>query len=200
MNFIDYFQVISLFAFFSVFLGRSIWLKRKGTTVFVIGNGKKGFADLLEKSFLIFFPIWLIEICIHALNLGFQFLPMFLVKPILNSQIIQFTGAIVISIGLVVFFLSLISFKSSWRVGIDTTSPGDLITSGIFSLSRNPIFLSMDLYFLGTFFIYSNLFFLLSFVCMVLGFHFQIRQEEMFLIKKYGDEYSNYMAQVNRYI
>jgi protein-S-isoprenylcysteine O-methyltransferase Ste14 len=75
-----------------------------------------------------------------------------------------------------------------------------LITTGIFSLSRNPIFLSMNLYFLGTFLIYSNLFFLLSFVCMAFGFHYQIRHEEIFLFQEYGNSYSRYMTQVRRYI
>jgi len=123
-----------------------------------------------------------------------------LVKLIFKNQIIQFAGATVILVGLIVFCLALISFNSSWRVGIDTVSPGDLITTGVFSVTRNPIFLSMDLYFLGTFLIYGNLFFLMCFVCIALGFQFQIRQEETFLIERYGDKYRKYMAQVNRYI
>ena len=35
---------------------------------------------------------------------------------------------------------------------------------------------------------------------IALGFQFQIRQEETFLIERYGDNYREYMAQVNRYI
>ena len=200
MNNFDYLQVIILIFFLLVFFGKTIWLRRKGTKVFVIGSGKKGFTALLEKSFLIFFPIWLIEIGIHSLHIDIQFLPLALVKQIFKNQIIQFAGAFIIFAGLFVFCLALISFKSSWRVGIDTLAPGDLITTGVFSISRNPIFLSMNLYFLGTFLIYSNLFFLMCFVCLALGFHFQIRQEETFLIEKYGDSYRKYMTKVNRYI
>ena len=200
MSYFDYFQVITLIIFLLLFFGRTIWLRRKGTKVFVIGSGKKGFTALLEKSFLIFFPIWLIEIGILSLHLNFQFLPLVLIELIFKNQIIQFAGAVVIFLGLLVFCLALISFKFSWRVGIDTVSPGDLITTGVFSVTRNPIFLSMDLYFLGTFLIYGNLFFLMCFVCIVLGFQFQIRQEETFLIERYGDKYRKYMAQVNRYI
>jgi len=200
MNNFDYLQVITLIIFLLVFFGRTIWLRRKGTKVFVLGSGKKGFTALLEKSFLIFFPIWLIEIGIHSLHIDIQFLPLVLVKQILKNQIIQFAGAFIIFAVLFVFCLALISFQSSWRVGIDTVAPGDLITTGVFSISRNPIFLSMDLYFLGTFLIYSNLFFLMCFVCLALGFQFQIRQEETFLIEKYGDRYRKYMTKVNRYI
>lgn len=200
MNYFDYYQVITLIVFLIVFFGRTIWLRIKGTKVFVIGSGKKGFAAFLEKSFLVFFPIWLIEIGIHCLHLNIQFLPLVMVKLIFKNQIIQFAGAVVIFVGLLVFCLALISFSSSWRVGIDTVSPGGLITTGVFSVTRNPIFLSMDLYFLGTFLIYSNLFFLMCFVCIALGLQFQIRQEETFLIERYGDKYRKYMAQVNRYI
>ena len=200
MNYFDYYQVITLIIFLLVFFGRTIWLRRKGTKVFVLGSGKKGFTALLEKSFLVFFPIWLIEIGIHSLQLNIQFLPLVLVKLIFKNQIIQFAGAAVIFVGLIVFCLALISFNSSWRVGIDTVSPGGLITTGVFSVTRNPIFLSMDLYFLGTFLIYSNLFFLMWFVFIALGFPFQIRQEETFLLERYGENYRKYMAQVNRYI
>ena len=117
-----------------------------------------------------------------------------------TANAFQFAGTVVIFLGLLVFCLALISFSSSWRVGIDTVSPGGLITTGVFSVTRNPIFLSMDLYFLGTFFIYSNPLFLMCFVCVALGFQFQIRQEETFLIERYGDKYRKYMGQVNRYI
>jgi protein-S-isoprenylcysteine O-methyltransferase Ste14 len=200
MNYFDYFQVITLIVFLMVFFGRTIWLGIKGTKVFVIGSGKKGFAAFLEKSFLVFFPIWLIETGIHSLHLNIQFLPLVMVKLIIKNQIIQFAGAVVIFVGLLVFCLALVSFSSSWRVGIDTVSSGDLITTGVFSVTRNPIFLAMDLYFLGTFLIYSNLFFLMCFVCSALGFQFQIRQEETFLIARYGANYRKYMALVNRYI
>jgi protein-S-isoprenylcysteine O-methyltransferase Ste14 len=166
----------------------------------VIGSGKKGFAAFLEKSFLVFYPVWLIEIGIHSLHLNIQFLPLVMVKLFFKNQNIQFAGAVVIFVGLLVFCLALISFSSSWRVGIDTVSPGGLITTGVFSATRNPIFLSMDLYFLGTFLMHSNLFFLMCFVCIALGFQFQIRQEETFLIERYGENYRKYMAQVNRYI
>jgi hypothetical protein len=43
-----------------------------------------------------------------------------MVKLIFKNQIIQFAGAVVIFVSLLVFCLALISFSSSWRVGIDT--------------------------------------------------------------------------------
>jgi hypothetical protein len=51
MNLFNYFQIISLIIFLLVFFGRTIWLRKKGTKVFVLRSGKKGFTALLEKSF-----------------------------------------------------------------------------------------------------------------------------------------------------
>jgi hypothetical protein len=130
MNYFDYYQVITLIIFMLVFLGRTIWLRRKGTKVIVLRSEKKG-AAFLEKSLLAFFPIWLIEIGIHSFHLNIQFLPLEMVELIFKNQTIQFAGAIVIFVGLLVFCLTLISFSSSWRVGIDTVSPGGLITTGV---------------------------------------------------------------------
>jgi len=201
MNYFDYFQMITLTIFLSIFMGRSLSLARKGTHVFRLGSDKKGFGALLEKSFVILFPLWLFEIFIHSLHLDhLQFLPFALVDPFFAHALLQSAGAVIIILSLLFFLLALISFKTSWRVGIDMIAPGELITTGMFSISRNPIFLSMNLYFMGTFFIYSNLFFLMSFIGMVCGFHFQIRQEEAFLAPKYGESYHRYMSQVRRYI
>lgn len=148
MNYFDYFQITTLIIFLLIFFGRSLWLARKGTTIFRLGSGKKGFTALLEKSFLIFFPLWLFAIFVHSLHLNLQFLPSELVNPLFSNPI-RIAGAVVILAGILVFSLALMSFKSSWRVGIDNVAPGGLITTGIFSLSRNPIFLSMDLYYRG---------------------------------------------------
>ena len=173
MIFFDYFQIISLSIFFLIFLGRTVRLKQKGIRVMVIGSGKKGFAAFLEKCFVVLLPIWLLEIFIHSLRLDIQFLPAVLVRPLFVNQALQTLGAVAILVGILVFSLALVAFKSSWRIGIDMKAPGDLITTGIFSASRNPIFLSM---------------------------HFQILQEEKFLIGRYGDSYRGYMRRVNRYI
>lgn len=200
MSSFDYFQITTLVIFLSIFFARSLWLTRKGVKVFRLGRGKKGIAYLLEKSFLIFFPLWLFEIFVHAAHINFHFLPSVLTDSLFHCTVIKIVGVVLIVFSLIIFSLALVSFKSSWRVGIDTVAPGGLITTGIFSLSRNPIFLSMNLYFLGTFMIYSNLFFLLGFIGMVIGSHIQLLHEEAFLNEKYGKPYQTYSARVRRYI
>ena len=41
-------------------------------------------------------------------------------------------------------WIAIYTMGKSWRVGIDNQNPDNLITHGIYRLSRNPIFLGLD--------------------------------------------------------
>ncbi|MBN2077573.1 MAG: isoprenylcysteine carboxylmethyltransferase family protein [Spirochaetes bacterium] len=101
--------------------------------------------------------------------------------------------------GLILFTAALFNFGSSWRVGIDKAHAGELVTRGVFSITRNPIFLFIDLYFLGTFLVYGNIFFLVSSIIAIASSHIQILEEEKFLGAHYGSRYLDYKARVPRY-
>ncbi|MFO7570156.1 MAG: hypothetical protein R6W75_10205, partial [Smithellaceae bacterium] len=127
MNHFDYLQISTLTIFLVIFIGRSVWLARKGTQVFRLGSGKKGLAALLEKSFFLFFPLWLYQIFILALHLdNLQFLPSKLTAPLFANAFLSYAGSAMLLLGVGVFALALVSFKTSWRVGIDTDQPGGL--------------------------------------------------------------------------
>ena len=64
----------------------------------------------------------------------------------MDSAIARNAGAWFVVAGVLILILALLSFGNSWRIGIDTRTPGQLVTTGIFAFSRNPIFVFMDLY------------------------------------------------------
>lgn len=201
MDFFDYYIVIALVVFYIVFIGRSIKLALvEGTNPLVIGKGKTGFKGILEILFMVGLVIWTYEVIINAIHTDYFILPRSLFVSLFDNLILKITGCILIAFGLVIFILSLISFGKSWRVGIDKENPGSLVTTGIFSITRNPIFVFLDLYFVSTWLIYSNLFFLISSIIIIIGIHYQILKEEKFLLTKYGKEYENYKMKVRRYI
>jgi protein-S-isoprenylcysteine O-methyltransferase Ste14 len=103
-------------------------------------------------------------------------------------------------IGLIIFLLALISFGKLWRVGIDKEKSNELITKGIFRYSRNPIFVFMDIYFLGIALIYPTIIFIIASMMTIIFIHLQILQEENFLSKKFGEKYFEYKKQTRRYI
>ncbi len=57
--------------------------------------------------------------------------------------------------------------KNSWRIGIDTETKTDLITSGLFKFSRNPIFLGIILSLVGLFLTTPNA---LTVLFLILGY------------------------------
>jgi protein-S-isoprenylcysteine O-methyltransferase Ste14 len=57
----------------------------------------------------------------------------------------------------------------------------------------------MDIYFLGIALIYPNVLFILIAAGTITGIHFQILREEIFLQRKFGEEYAAYKKQTRRY-
>ena len=96
-------------------------------------------------------------------------------------------------------YWSLVSFGSSFRIGIDQHKPDKLITTGVFEITRNPIYLAFALVLLGEFLIFPNLVLLIYLVCGVLLVHRQVLREEVFLQNYYGQFYEDYAGRVKRY-
>lgn len=191
---INIFVILSLTLFYILFIGRTILLARQGVKVWVISSTKNSAGKILEALLVPFLIIWSVSVLLEALEQPILLLPYFW-----QNRAVQWLGIVLCFVGLLIFLAALISFGSAWRVGIDEQNSNRLVTGGIFSYSRNPIFLFMDIYFLGIFFIYPNLFFLLFFIGAAIGIHIQILKEEQFLSVKFGQEYERYKKGVRRY-
>lgn len=200
-SFFDTFQFITLIAFLVVFIGRSIFLyARHGINSLVLGIGKTGLRRVVELAFFIGLLVWILEIVVSIFHWEWHIFRGTFATIILNSMFAKIAGMILILAGFALFVIALVAFGQSWRVGIDEQSPGDLVTHGVFSISRNPIFLFIDLYFVGTFLINGSLFFLMFAIVVVIGLDYQIRQEEHFLKSNYGEPYLQYFNSVRRYL
>ena len=101
--------------------------------------------------------------------------------------------------GLLLFLWSLISFKQSFRVGIDTDDPDRLITDGVFAFCRNPIYVAFAIILIGEFFIFSNWLNLIYIGAGAWLFHRQVLREEEYLNAHYGQAYREYCNRVRRY-
>lgn len=111
---------------------------------------------------------------------------------------LQITGLVLVHLSLVWIAIAQYQMQHSWRIGIDEVNKTELRTKGIFSISRNPIFLGMMVSMLGLFLLIPNA---LGF-CLTLLTYFviqiQIRLEEAFLEKQHGVVYKAYKQRVRR--
>ena len=116
----------------------------------------------------------------------------------LQTQILTITGLALIHIALVWISIAQFQMSNSWRIGIDEKNKTKLVTEGIFSISRNPIFLGMIISVLGLFFIVPNaLTFFLTITTYII-IQIQIRLEEEFLQKQHAQDYVNYKLKTKR--
>lgn len=119
---------------------------------------------------------------------------------VLLNPYLMYLGLFLLGVSLVWTIVAQIHMKDSWRIGIDNDKKSELITSGLFSVSRNPIFFGMILSLVGLFLclptLFSSLFLVLGYVLIQI----QIRLEEDFLLKEHGDLYNNYLNKVRRLI
>ena len=127
--------IILLLVFYGCYFGKMFLQKRQGIQTNQIGKGKTGTAKVIEtlmKITTILVP--LVEvICI-----------------VFNQTMLPFgariKGALIAAVGDIVFVISVVTMKDSWRAGVSETDKTELITNGIYQISRNPAFLGFGLH------------------------------------------------------
>ena len=118
----------------------------------------------------------------------------------LETLTIKYLGLGLLGFALIWTIIAQGHMKNSWRIGIDTETKTELITSGLFGYSRNPIFFGMIISLVGLFLTTPNaatgLFLILGYVLIQI----QIRLEEEFLSTEHGQNYLTYKQKVRRLI
>jgi len=118
--------------------------------------------------------------------------------PVINGLNIVFkiTGILLIASGL---FLDLSAkFKSKLFKNVENNK---LITGGVYSIVRNPVYSGTLLACTGAILIANNLILLIvPVICWIYMSVFLIKTEEKWLIELYGEEYVLYCKRVNRCI
>lgn len=123
----------------------------------------------------------------------------FLVLQILDVLYLKYIGIGLLVLALIWTIIAQTDMKDSWRIGIDTQTKTELITTGLFKYSRNPIFLGMLTSLLGLFLVTPNA---LTLIFLLVGYiliQIQIRLEEEFLAKEHGQNYFSYKHKVSRF-
>ncbi|MFV0593429.1 MAG: methyltransferase family protein [Draconibacterium sp.] len=199
MDFIDYFPLTGFLLMLVLITVRIYSLKQKRIQV-ISSSQKNRSSKVLYPIFVFIFLLWLFEIVRPAFRISFSLLPEQLTKQIFDCFSVKTTGAILILFALIFWILTLSHFQNSLRLGLNENNKGTLITNGIFSLSRNPFFLSFDLYFLGVALILPSVFMLVFTIAALVSIHFFILKEERFMTENYGEEYQNYRQKTRRYL
>lgn len=199
MNFYQIFLPIStLLYFLLVFVLRSyvLW-KQTGVNPFVFGRTEKPH-DFIGRVYKIMVAFTWISICIYSF---FPALYLYLMPvQYLEFREIKLVGLILLLTSFIWTSIGQYQMSKSWRIGINYDEKTDLVSSGLFKYSRNPIFLGVLVSYLGTFLIIPNN---LSFAILMVTYvtiQTQVRMEEEYLEKVQGQVYQDYKSQVRRWL
>ena len=199
MCFLSIFPLAGLLIIILLIVVKVVILKNKGVLVKAAGSDKPLATLILYPIFLLILLLWLTALINLSFDLPPFLLPSFLTKKMIQSPILETMGAVFICLSVLLMFITLVHFKSSLRFGMNSNNQGKLITTGIFSYSRNPFFLSLNLYFIGHSLIFPGILFLATTCMAVAAIHLFILKEEKFMRMHYRNQYINYQQKVGRY-
>ncbi|MCM1144550.1 MAG: isoprenylcysteine carboxylmethyltransferase family protein [Blautia sp.] len=180
--------VLMMLAFYGCYFTKMISQKKKGIQTDQMGKGKKGFPKLIEivvkKTAIAVFITEAISIYFNT-----SYLPRWA----------RYIGIVLAALGDILFICSIFTMRDSWRAGVPADKT-ELVTEGIYQISRNPAFLGFDLVYIGVAMVFFNPILCAVSAFAVLMFHLQIvNVEEDFLIATFGERYLEYQRRVNRY-
>src|SRR5689334_3535705 len=200
MNFFDYFQLTIIAIIACVIVFKAIYLRITTGINPIVVFRTEGAWRVLEVMAMLALIGWVMEVILHATHSRFDFFPERVQIALLHTPTIKILGEAMAVSGLVIFILAFFSFGDSWRIGIDRKTAGQLVTGGIFSVSRNPIYVAFDLLFIGIFLMNGTWFFLIFVFLAILAVHSQTLREEKFLAQRYGEAYQHYRKDTPRYL
>ena len=141
--------------------------------------------ELIVVSMYAFIPPW------HKFLLPFWYL---------ENDTLVYIGWTLLILSLLFVWFAQSNMRESWRIGIDEENKTELVTNGLFAISRNPIFLGIMIANFGLFLVLPNAFTLLIIALSTVSVNTQIRLEEEFLVKEFGNKYQDYRNKVRRWL
>lgn len=133
--------------------------KKKGIQTDQIGKGKAGFVKFVEITMkiaaVLVFTVGIVSIIRGTSRCAIPF---------------RIVGAAVSAVGTAVFITSVLTMRDNWRAGVSKTDRTELVTRGIYQISRNPAFLGFDLLYIGILLMFFN-----WVLCVVSAFAILIR-------------------------
>ncbi len=103
-----------------------------------------------------------------------------------------YTGLVIYGLGALFCLMSVSNFAKPAENGINL--------KGCYRFSRNPMYVAYFIYFLGCVLLTQSLILLAILSVFQISAHWIILSEERWCVKKFGEEYINYMNKVRRYI
>jgi protein-S-isoprenylcysteine O-methyltransferase Ste14 len=125
------------------------------------------------------------------------------IEPIdgLDQSPLHAVGFVFAGVGIAGTFLAQMAMGASWRIGVDQSDRTELVTGGVFSLCRNPIYTFMLIAWAGLALLVPTWLSIASVPAGILAFEVQVRLvEEPYLLRTHGEAFRAYASRVGRFL
>lgn len=194
MNFIHWYLLIYVQLFVLYLVGKAIVfrMQRKVNPFQFLKNGLwEAFLWLSMYGILAAYGV-LIAFAAVGKSIGLSL-------PFLAHNMIYFVGIAATVTGAVMMMAAQHQMAEHWRMGNDYAGKTELLTKGMFSVTRNPVYVGVLMLALGVSLLLQLYVGMILFVALWLVLRGVVRTEEEFLEEKFGMRYEQYKAKVGRF-
>lgn len=117
-----------------------------------------------------------------------------------GSAWLRLPGVFVAALGAMIAFAAQMALGASWRVGVSRVEVGELVTGGLFRVSRNPTFVGQGVLLTGVALAIPALPTIVAPLLFMAAARVQISSEEAALRSTHGAAYNTWARQVPRWI
>jgi protein-S-isoprenylcysteine O-methyltransferase Ste14 len=136
-----------------------------------------------------------------AVGIAFQALAPLKSPAIVSGWPLYVIGGLLLSSAIALIALAVRGMRHAGTPVQTSKETKELATSGIFSRTRNPIYVGMILFVCGCGALLANVWLLVAAVLLSLALHFGVvKREEAYLRTKFGEAYLQYMKRTPRYL
>ena len=126
--------------------------------------------------------------------------PQALIRPVFQSVVVQWFAGFIAACAFTATYICWRRMGRSWRMGIDPGEQTALVTTGLYSYIRHPIYALSSLMMLATLVaIPSPLMFVLAAVHLTF-LQWEARREERHLLTTHGEIYADYCGKTGRFL
>lgn len=196
---IGLFLIIYLLVYFATAFVLPSYLVWKRTGINPVTFRKSDSAhDYIGRLFKVVLLVLTINIIVYAFFADLY--PFLLPIWYLEHDLLRLIGILLLILSLLWTARAQIQMGDSWRIGIDEEKETELVRTGVFAYSRNPIFLGMHISLLGFFLVIPNAVTLLVCIAGYLLMQIQVRLEEEFLTRVHNHIYTEFKQSVRRWL
>jgi len=163
--------------------------------ILVIRFGLMGMLDKTAIKRAAFFPPLIGKekpaYMLYQIANAFLFLYLFFLKIRMDGALFGL-GLTIFGAGIIICTLSVFNFARPEKNGINQ--------SGIYRVSRNPMYIGYFVYFLGCVLLTRSIVLMAALIVFQISAHWIILSEERWCIQKFGEVYIRYMKKVRRYL